>query len=382
MLFRTSDYTSKLILIAATIMLATSLSAAPALAGKKENPWLFGKGGNAGPGKKANQGAGLWRERGKERAAVPYIPAPGQQGKGRRKDRTVTAPIVPAPGRQDGSRRGRAYPAPQPTPPGYGGGGGRDRQYSGGGRDRQYSGGGGRHDGGGYEHGGSGYGYPRHRHSYGYTYNHVHNHNYYWYSRRSYSRAYYYPYYFPYTVAYPVPYPVYAPYHVHTAEISNWHGHNNGPAYCENGRYETAGYSGTGSHATGGTILGGAAGAALGSQFGNGKGKLVAVGVGALVGALIGRDIGHSMDAADRRYATNTMNQALETAPTCTTITWNNPGNGNRGAVMPTRTYEVTPGRYCREFQQQIFIGGKVQDAYGTACRQPDGSWEIVAEQP
>jgi len=35
-------------------------------------------------------------------------------------------------------------------------------------------------------------------------------------------------------------------------------------------------------------------------------------------------------------------------------------------------------GRYCREFTQEIFIGGEKKTGYGRACRQPDGSWEIV----
>jgi surface antigen len=36
-------------------------------------------------------------------------------------------------------------------------------------------------------------------------------------------------------------------------------------------------------------------------------------------------------------------------------------------------------GKYCREFQQTVTIGGKTEQAYGTACRQPDGSWQIVS---
>lgn len=35
---------------------------------------------------------------------------------------------------------------------------------------------------------------------------------------------------------------------------------------------------------------------------------------------------------------------------------------------------------YCREFTQNIAVGGKIQEAYGTACMQPDGSWERVSE--
>ena len=32
---------------------------------------------------------------------------------------------------------------------------------------------------------------------------------------------------------------------------------------------------------------------------------------------------------------------------------------------------------YCREYQHTVTIDGKQEKAYGTACRQPDGSWKI-----
>lgn len=35
-------------------------------------------------------------------------------------------------------------------------------------------------------------------------------------------------------------------------------------------------------------------------------------------------------------------------------------------------------GRYCREYQSQVTVGGQIQPAYGTACRMPDGAWRIV----
>ena len=34
--------------------------------------------------------------------------------------------------------------------------------------------------------------------------------------------------------------------------------------------------------------------------------------------------------------------------------------------------------RYCREYTRSITIDGRLQSGYGTACYQPDGSWEIV----
>jgi surface antigen len=35
-------------------------------------------------------------------------------------------------------------------------------------------------------------------------------------------------------------------------------------------------------------------------------------------------------------------------------------------------------GRYCREYQSQAVIAGQWQQIYGTACRNPDGSWALT----
>jgi hypothetical protein len=48
------------------------------------------------------------------------------------------------------------------------------------------------------------------------------------------------------------------------------------------------------------------------------------------------------------------------------------------GWVTPVREGTSSLGRYCREFQQVITVGGKEEEAYGTACRNNDGSWEII----
>lgn len=34
----------------------------------------------------------------------------------------------------------------------------------------------------------------------------------------------------------------------------------------------------------------------------------------------------------------------------------------------------------CREYTKTINVGGRTQQGYGTACLQPDGSWEVVSE--
>lgn len=127
-----------------------------------------------------------------------------------------------------------------------------------------------------------------------------------------------------------------------------------------------------------GTFIGGAGGALIGSQFGGGKGRLVGVAIGTLAGALIGQEIGRSLDQADRLAMENTAQESLEYSRTGRSRTWRNPDSGHSGSFTPTRTYRGEEGRYCREYTQTVMIGGEEHKAYGTACRQPDGSWKIV----
>jgi hypothetical protein len=40
--------------------------------------------------------------------------------------------------------------------------------------------------------------------------------------------------------------------------------------------------------------------------------------------------------------------------------------------------YGQTQGQTCREYQSTTTIDGRPQPTYGTACLQPDGTWQIV----
>jgi hypothetical protein len=68
---------------------------------------------------------------------------------------------------------------------------------------------------------------------------------------------------------------------------------------------------------------------------------------------------------------------AATTAPIGETIIWRE--GGAAGAVTATREGTTPSGRYCREFLQEVTIGGRKEEAYGTACRQPDGAWEVIS---
>ena len=133
---------------------------------------------------------------------------------------------------------------------------------------------------------------------------------------------------------------------------------------------------GPGTKQTIGAVLGGVGGAVVGAQIGSGSGQLVATAAGALLGALVGSELGKSLDDADKQKAEQAYTQAT-TAPIGQEITWNNPDSGNSGTVTATREGTAENGNYCREFQQEVTIGGKAETAYGVACRQPDGSWQI-----
>lgn len=135
--------------------------------------------------------------------------------------------------------------------------------------------------------------------------------------------------------------------------------------------------SGVGTKQSVGTLGGAVAGGVLGSQVGSGSGQLWAAGVGTLIGALVGSEVGKSLDRADIAYARQAENNALS-APVGEEIHWNNPNTGHSGYVETVREGQSTAGRYCREYQHTIMVGGQQQQAYGTACQQPDGSWEIV----
>ena len=100
--------------------------------------------------------------------------------------------------------------------------------------------------------------------------------------------------------------------------------------------------------------------------------RLLAV---SLAGGLIGNQLAMQLTCQDQSYLGQSTERSLSSGQP---VSWRNPDTGNYGEVTPVRTYNSQSGQYCREFQQTIYVGGKQENGYGTACRQPDGSWRIV----
>jgi surface antigen len=148
-----------------------------------------------------------------------------------------------------------------------------------------------------------------------------------------------------------------------------------GCAYQGQPGYAPAGQVGM-NKTTGGALLGAGLGGLAGSQFGHGSGKAATTILGVLLGGVVGGSIGAQLDRADEQAMAQQTQYALaQGQPT----SWNNPETGHYGSVTPQQSFYQN-GQYCREYQQTVVIGGQTQQAYGTACRQPDGTWQIVQQ--
>ena len=125
------------------------------------------------------------------------------------------------------------------------------------------------------------------------------------------------------------------------------------------------------------TLVGAGAGAATGAAVGGAAGNRVAGAVaGAAIGGMIGSRIGAALDDEDKRRAYVAQVQALD-GSSGAPVAWRNPDSGRYGSVVPGTRYQSN-GLECRQFTHTIYIDGKPQTVRGTACRNPDGTWQAA----
>lgn len=125
-----------------------------------------------------------------------------------------------------------------------------------------------------------------------------------------------------------------------------------------------------------GTLAGAGLGAWAGSNIGGGTGNIIAIAAGTLLGGALGNSVGSSLDNADLSAYNQTSQRALETAQPGQPLPWTGPNAS--GTITPSNYYQTANGQYCREYNQKVTVGGRTETGYGTACRQADGSWQIV----
>jgi surface antigen len=126
-----------------------------------------------------------------------------------------------------------------------------------------------------------------------------------------------------------------------------------------------------------GTLVGAVAGGAIGNQFGKGGGRVAATAAGAVIGGIVGHEIGRQLDERDRLLAEQAYYRAMEDGQSGAEIPWENPDSGRRGTFVPGRPY-MSGAQHCRTYTHTIYIDGRPEMMRGTACRQPNGTWQNV----
>lgn len=120
-----------------------------------------------------------------------------------------------------------------------------------------------------------------------------------------------------------------------------------------------------------GAAIGAGTGAAVGSYVTGSEWGAIA---GGALGAFAGSRIGAELDRRDRER----FIYAMREVPPGQEYEWRNPDTGAYWEVTPRATYQAPQGYPCREFVMRGHYHDEDDQMVGTACQQPDGTWEVV----
>ena len=113
----------------------------------------------------------------------------------------------------------------------------------------------------------------------------------------------------------------------------------------------------------------------------------IVVGSVAVAGAWIGRNIDGAVSElaatleADRQTLSGAVAKALETNRSGVSEAWAGAG-GSGGTITPVNTYRSVSGHWCREYLQEIRLGGEDVKVRGLACRSDSGEWITLRAGP
>ncbi len=144
---------------------------------------------------------------------------------------------------------------------------------------------------------------------------------------------------------------------------------------------QQGGFGGAGTKQTIGTV----GGAVAGGLAGSGRSAAARAGSGRRAPACCSARwsaarSAAALDRADQRChgPERILQCAFNTGRSSQTVQWRNPDSGNYGYVNPRSVPISRIPVTCREYNADRSISAVVaEQAYGTACRQPDGSWQI-----
>jgi surface antigen len=96
---------------------------------------------------------------------------------------------------------------------------------------------------------------------------------------------------------------------------------------------------------------------------------------------LVDKNLARLLDVIDRARLIKATQKTLETAISGQVMGWRNPFSQNAGTVVAARAFRNSTGQWCRGFEQTVtMVSGATLRGKDTACRQPDGRWEIDGE--
>ena len=98
---------------------------------------------------------------------------------------------------------------------------------------------------------------------------------------------------------------------------------------------------------------------------------------GTFIGRLVSEAFAIRLNVADQQAQREAAYYALETQRSGVRVDWRNLASGHYGYIQPVRTYTNAQGQACREFLIDVRVGTARQNVTGSACRQPDGSWQL-----
>ena len=82
-----------------------------------------------------------------------------------------------------------------------------------------------------------------------------------------------------------------------------------------------------------------------------------------------------ALSESDIGLARSALQDTLETRVSGEPGTWRNGATGIEGSVTPLRSYRISSGTYCRDYQEIVTTQGRVLARSRTACRDAVGVW-------
>jgi surface antigen len=128
----------------------------------------------------------------------------------------------------------------------------------------------------------------------------------------------------------------------------------------------------------GGAIVGALAGGLLGNAISRGPQRGAGTAVGAIFGGLVGATIGRNMDCEQRSYAYDASYRGFEAGRPHARYDWRDP-RGDAYGYFQVGDYYQERDRRCATYTQEIWVHGRPETASGRACRQPDGTWQMLS---